>query len=125
MLGAVNPKDGSVVWRQSLPTANTPGILKFGEDQDTLISASGNVVNGWSSADGKFAWSYDLGGNQVVDLGILDSVHAEAGIAKDAVVLVAGANPMVQRLDSKTGDVKWTYKDSRFVGHCTKRYDIG
>ncbi|KAF2743084.1 DUF1620-domain-containing protein [Sporormia fimetaria CBS 119925] len=115
-LGAINPKDGALVWRQvppsGLPSA-TKSSLRAGEDQDTVVSAVGDRITAWSAADGRLVWEHRVPGAIVEDLEILEQ---EDGItnaeAKDAIILLSGATSVVQRLDGKTGRVKWTYTDS-------------
>lgn len=116
-IGAINPKDGALVWRQhavSEPTGK--GHLRAGSDQDTVISAVGDRVTAWSASDGRLVWETSVEGSDVEDLEILEQ---EDGItnneAKDAVVLVAGGSHGVKRLDGKTGRVKWTYEDTRLA----------
>lgn len=114
-IGAVNPKDGALVWRQ-VPASGPQGkgTLRAGEDQDTVISAVGDCITAWSASDGRIVWEHRVNGAIVEDLEILEQ---EDGItnaeAKDAVVLLSEAIHGVQRLDGKTGRVKWTYKDTR------------
>lgn len=114
-VGAVNPKDGALVWR-SAPGATTRGLLRAGEDQDTVVSALDDRVVAWTGSDGRIAWETKLSGSVVEDLEILEQ---EDGItnqeAKDPIVLLAQGNNGVKRLDGKTGRVKWTYEDARYV----------
>lgn len=116
VLGAVNPKDGTVVWRQRLPAAaNTSHLfLRAGEGQDTVVSAADDYVAAWTAGDGKLAWSKKLGQGVVKDLEILEmpSASSETG-AKDVLVLSGGDYGLLQRLDVDTGDVKWEYIDKR------------
>ncbi|KAH6643810.1 hypothetical protein C7974DRAFT_6826 [Boeremia exigua] len=113
-IGAINPKDGVLVWRQH--PASEPrgkGHLRAADEQDTVISAVGNRVAAWSSSDGRLVWETNVDGAVVEDLEILEQ---EDGItkdqAKDAIVLVSGTSHGVKRLDGKTGRVKWTYEDT-------------
>ena len=56
ILGAVNPRDGSVVWRQRLLTNGTNLLashLRAGQGQETVVSGIGNNVAAWSAADGR------------------------------------------------------------------------
>ncbi|KAF2124297.1 DUF1620-domain-containing protein [Dothidotthia symphoricarpi CBS 119687] len=113
-IGAINPKDGALVWRQHTVTEpNGKGHLRAGSDQDTVISAVGDRITAWSASDGRLVWETSVGGAVVEDLEILEQ---EDGItnneAKDAVILLAGGSTGVQRLDGKTGRVKWTYEDT-------------
>ncbi|KAJ4317259.1 hypothetical protein N0V94_005024 [Neodidymelliopsis sp. IMI 364377] len=113
-IGAINPKDGALVWRQhpvSEPCGK--GHLRAADEQDTVVSAVGNRVTAWSSSDGRLVWETSIDGAVVEDLEILEQ---EDGItrdeAKDAIVLLSGASHGVKRLDGKTGRVKWTYEDT-------------
>ncbi|KAF2272386.1 DUF1620-domain-containing protein [Westerdykella ornata] len=114
IIAALNPKDGALVWRQAPPAdASAKSTLRAGEDQDTLVSALGDRITAWSAADGRVVWENRVHGATVEDLEILEQ---EDGItdteAKDSIVLLSGATPSVQRVDGKTGRVKWTYQDT-------------
>lgn len=116
-IGAINPKDGALVWRQHpMSESHGKGHLRAADEQDTVVSAAGNRVTAWSSSDGRLVWETDVGGDIVEDLEILEQ---EDGITtdetKDTVVLVSGASHGVKRLDGKTGRVKWTHEDTRQV----------
>ena len=119
VLGAVNPKDGSIVWRQKIISKDddpsTRRVLKAGENQDTVVCASGSSVSAWSSTDGRSAWRQRFAGN-VVDLEVLEMPTSDSAAGKDAIVLVHTSNGIVaQRLDSNAGSAKWTYADERYV----------
>lgn len=116
-IGAINPKDGALVWRQHpVSEPRGKGHLRAADEQDTVVSAAGNRVTAWSSSDGRLVWETDVDGSTVEDLEILEQ---EDGItkdeAKDVIVLVSGTSHGIKRLDGKTGRVKWTYEDSRLV----------
>lgn len=116
ILGAVNPKDGSVLWRQNLSRfagdtgTGKAGLLRASDGTDALVSAAGRYVSGWSSLDGKLGWEKWFG-EDVADLELLE-MDAGSG---DAVALFRGKNGIVRRLDGETGDVKWEFKDDRLV----------
>ncbi|KAK5111717.1 hypothetical protein LTR85_011762 [Meristemomyces frigidus] len=113
VLGAVNPRDGAVVWRQVLlagASAHNASFLRAGEGQDVVISGIGSQVAAWSAADGRQAWSVDFPG-PLEDVEILELVDGkDTSGAKDAVALSGGDQPVVQRLDGATGSVKWQYQ---------------
>ena len=116
MLGAINPKDGAVIWRQWLadPAQNhtTPGLLRAGEGGDTLISAVDGKVQAWDATDGRLVWEWDGGdGTKVVD------VTPSAGGGKFVLVLSEreGAGFVVKTLAAETGDVSWESEDSRYA----------
>ena len=79
-----------------------------------MVSAVGDRITAWSASDGRIVWETRAYGATVQDLEILEQ---EDGItnpdAKDAIVLLSGSVPSVQRLDGKTGKAKWTYEDAR------------
>jgi len=116
-IGAINPKDGALVWRQHL--ASQPGHrghLRSGNEQDTVISAVGDRVTSWSASDGRLVWDTSLGGAAVEDLEILEQEDGMTiSAAKDAIVLATDSSNSVKRLDGKTGRVKWTYEDTRWL----------
>ncbi|KAK7536911.1 uncharacterized protein J3D65DRAFT_623766 [Phyllosticta citribraziliensis] len=113
ILGAVNPRDGALVWRQNLSTSATgpAGFLRAGEEQDTVVSALGGRVAAWDAADGRLAWSVDFKDAHVKDLEVLELPDA-ANAAKDSIVLCGGSKSTVKRLDGQTGAVKWEFEDT-------------
>jgi outer membrane protein assembly factor BamB len=105
-IGAINPKDGALVWRQQFPAAS-PGRahLRSAHGQDTVVSAAGGRIAAWSASDGRLVWEAGSGDATVEDLEMLE---------QDALVLLAGGvSSTVQRLDGKTGRAKWTFEDTR------------
>ncbi|KAF2184145.1 DUF1620-domain-containing protein [Zopfia rhizophila CBS 207.26] len=115
VIGAVNPKDGALVWRQAPSTwrNDTHGILRSGEEQDTVISAVGDNIIAWSASDGRLVWETRINGATVEDLEILQQEDGTPNNnAKDAVVLLSEGSQGLKRLDGKTGRVKWTYQDT-------------
>jgi outer membrane protein assembly factor BamB len=106
-IGAINPKDGALVWRQHF--ADEPlgqGHLRSGSEQDTVISAVGDRISAWSSSDGRLVWETSVKGAVVEDGMTINE-------AKDAIVLLSSGSPGVKRLDGKTGRAKWTFEDTR------------
>jgi outer membrane protein assembly factor BamB len=113
-IGAVNPKDGALVWR-SASGLSSSGHLRGGEEQDTVIGAVGDRITAWSASDGRIVWEHGADGAVVEDLEILEQEDGMTTDAKDAIVLLAGSSPSVKRLDGKTGRAKWTFADTRCV----------
>ncbi|KAK5108458.1 hypothetical protein LTR62_008276 [Meristemomyces frigidus] len=113
-LGAVNPRDGSLVWRQLLQGQHqsNASFLRAGEGQDLVVSGSLNQVAAWSAEDGRLAWRTATDG-VLRDVEILELSDGKEMVgAKDAVALSGshGAQSSVVRLDGATGAVKWTYE---------------
>jgi len=118
VIGAVNPKDGALVWRQSLPSAvnSSDAILRAVEDQDVVVSATDGEVAAWTASDGRLIWSqlFQEEGH-VMDLILLEMVDgASNNGVKDFLVLFQGSHPSVRRLDGNTGDIKWQFGDMRY-----------
>lgn len=112
MLGAINPKDGAVIWRQRLADSahnyTTPGLLTAGEGGDTLVSAVDGKVQAWDATDGRLVWEWDGGdGTKVVDV----TLSAESG--KYVLVLSEGEGSgfVVRNLAADTGEVFWEFGD--------------
>lgn len=116
-IGAVNPKDGALVWRHHFPSASGHnGHLRAGNEQDTVVSAVGDRITSWSASDGRLVWETSAAGAIVEDLEILEQEDGMTiNAAKDPIVLLQAASPSVKRLDGKTGRAKWTYEDARWV----------
>ncbi|RII21551.1 hypothetical protein CUC08_Gglean000713 [Alternaria sp. MG1] len=113
-IGAINPKDGALVWRQHLASQpGQKGHLRSGNEQDTVISAVGNRVTAWSASDGRLVWETSVEGAAVEDLEILEQEDGMTiSAAKDAIVLTTDGSSSVKRLDGKTGRAKWTFEDT-------------
>ncbi|KAL6711510.1 hypothetical protein ACN47E_004444 [Coniothyrium glycines] len=113
-IGAINPKDGALVWRQHFSTdTRGRGHLRSGYEQDTVISAVGDRITAWSAADGRLVWETSVGSALVEDLEILEQEDGMTiNAAKDAIVLLADSTPSVKRLDGRTGRAKWAFEDT-------------
>ncbi|MCJ1383618.1 hypothetical protein MMC17_006732, partial [Xylographa soralifera] len=110
VLGAVNPKDGAVIWRQWLKEDQKEnydkGYLKALDGEDIVVSAVGNTVNAWDAADGKLVWQW-AGEGVVRGLEVLGI----EGVKGDVIVATedAGKN-IVTRLEASSGSVVWFTK---------------
>ncbi|PGH36631.1 hypothetical protein GX50_00493 [[Emmonsia] crescens] len=120
VLGAVNPKDGAIVWRQNLASSATaaagdrpPSLLRPVEGEDTVVSAIGGKVASWGALDGKLAWENEFHDGPVVDLETLalDESMDQKQVVKDSIVLFGEKSGIVKRLDGASGNVKWEYRD--------------
>ena len=113
VVGAVNPRDGSIVWRHLLAgnkTESRAGFLRASNDQDVIVSGLRNQVASWSAADGRLSWDFAVDGNvEDVEILELDDGKAVSG-SKDAIVLSSGANAAVYRLDGTSGITKWRHQ---------------
>ncbi|OQO04411.1 hypothetical protein B0A48_11022 [Cryoendolithus antarcticus] len=113
VVGAVNPRDGGVVWRHLLNSsrdATQSSFLRAGDAQDAIVSGLGGQVTAFSAADGRVDWQHDVP-DALVDLEILELEDGRGTPgAKDTLCMSAGQHPTVQRLDGATGVVKWEHK---------------
>ncbi len=141
VVGAVNPQNGSIVWRQQLllqsgsaissssPSTSAGGFLRAVDGQDTVISALGGQVTAWDAWTGKEVWSNEFGGGddngavvralEVIALDDrLSSSRRRRGV-KDTLALFSGTaageggNGMARRLSGRTGNVVWEFIDDR------------
>lgn len=127
ILGAVNPRDGSVIWRQNVSSrsgsgstpakyGNSGGLLRASDGINAVVSAAGDYLSSWSALDGKLIWENWFSGAKVVDLELLELEDANAGGGiKDSIALFSGDTGVVRRIDGESGNVKWEYKDDRLV----------
>lgn len=117
VLGAVNPKDGTIVWRQRLADGNaTTGFLRAGERENIVISAVGGRVNACDALSGKLVWSNEFNDDETRDLEVVELESGKEGrTAKDAVLLSGSTEGVVRRLNGNTGDVMWEFRDDRLV----------
>ena len=111
ILGAVNPKDGSIVWRQQLAAGNTTrgSYLRAEEGGGAIASAYNGEVQAWNAADGRLDWSWTGAGSvKGVEL------FSRKGYT-DVLVLSEeeGTRSVARKLASGSGDVVWEHKDER------------
>lgn len=115
LLGAVNPKDGAVIWRQQLGdralNATASGILKAPEGGNTLTSLVDAKIQTWDATDGRLAWEWQTSGK-------VKGIETFAATKEDHDVLVLseeGSNTVVRRLAADDGSVIWEYIDARYI----------
>ena len=116
VLGAVNPKDGSVVWRQALQPADagSPSIFKAADGQNVIYSAVNGTVQAWNADDGRLIWIRNFNNNKVVDLEILMTPEEQLeSQGSDIIVLLEGESSGMKRLSVEDGTVKWSFEDNR------------
>ena len=120
VLGAVNPKDGSIVWRQNLsgssPLSGVQPFLRAIDGEDAVVSALGGHVSSWGALDGKLSWTSQFNDGPVKDLELVELEEGNSRkLVKDSIVLFGRENGIVRRLDGESGNVKWEYMDGRWV----------
>jgi outer membrane protein assembly factor BamB len=118
LVGAVNPKDGSIVWRQQLHAANdsSPAVLRAG-GENVIATAAGGQVAAWQASDGRLMWSHEYADDiSVMDVRFLElKEDGSTGGTRDVLVLYRGSSSGVERRDAETGDVKWQFDDARYT----------
>ncbi|KAF4776126.1 hypothetical protein HER10_EVM0003752 [Colletotrichum scovillei] len=112
VLGAVNPSNGAVVWRQFLTgnITNGGGHLRAAEDEDWVVSAYGSSVHAWNALSGRNAWWIDFVGT-IKDLEVMEMT--ENG-RKDVLALFEeeDGSTVLRRLNGADGTVVWENKDA-------------
>jgi ER membrane protein complex subunit 1 len=113
VVGAINPKDGSLVWRQELNNTRG-GFLRAGEGETIVMSGADGKVQAWDALVGKLAWENDFSGESVTDLEVMELEDAASDKkAKDVIVSFSSDSAIVRRLSGATGDEIWEFKDTR------------
>lgn len=131
ILGAVNPKDGFVVWRQNIsryafgedgdPDAGALGFLRASNQSRNIVSAVDGYVSAWNAFDGKLVWENRFThGGPVRDLELLELHDPSAAPWTSDVVAVFGDEngagvSTVRRIDGGTGEVQWEFIDRRYA----------
>lgn len=116
VLGAVNPKDGSLVWRQDLVEGQTNrasirGFLRAANEMSLVISAAGNTVKAWEGANGRLVWEWE-GKGTLFDLSLVDFPSG----SKDPVVLTnMDGIVRISRLSSTNGKMIWEVVEETYV----------
>ena len=115
LLGAVNPKDGAVVWRQKLGdkvrNATTSGILKAPEGGDTLVSVVDGKIQAWDATDGRLVWEWQ-------NIGKVKGIETFAAAKEGHDVLALseeGSDTVVRRLAADNGALIWEHVDARYT----------
>lgn len=113
VVGAVHPKDGSIVWRQRLGAGNYStggGFLRAGGD-GTVISAANDEVHVWNAADGRLVWQWK-GAGPVRGLEV-DERDGNSGI----IVLSEEeeSKALIRKLAASNGAVLWEHVGGRYT----------
>ena len=117
VLGAVNPKDGALVWRHDLAARpadrrGAPGLLRAAGGAGAVVSAATGSVRAWDAASGRLLWEWD-GRGAVRGLEVLD----RPGGPKDVLALTqrdADGAPRVARLNAEDGSPVWEVEQSMY-----------
>ncbi|KAI0427752.1 hypothetical protein F5Y09DRAFT_333080 [Xylaria sp. FL1042] len=110
VLGAVNPSNGAIVWRQLLAGNVTDGggFLRAAEDQTWLVGAYDSSVSSWDALTGRNVWSMNFNG-EVKDVEVMELT--ERG-GKDVLALHQEPGATVtRRIHGTEGHVVWEHKE--------------
>ncbi|KAI9676046.1 MAG: hypothetical protein M1817_000789 [Caeruleum heppii] len=115
LVGAVNPKDGSIVWRHRLADNVTAidSFLRAGQGENSVISAVGNELKAFDALDGKLVWANQFSDGLVRDLEVIEIAEGEERKGPKDVLVLLGEEKhgIVRRLNGQTGDVVWEHTD--------------
>jgi len=122
ILGAVNPKDGTLLWRQALagqPVENaSSSFLVAGEGAGQIISGYDRTVACWDALDGRLIWDHVLAdGTAIHALTALPSLGAtQDGATQDVIVLAAPHDPnshaTVLCIAGDGSGVRWEHRET-------------
>jgi ER membrane protein complex subunit 1 len=142
VLGAVNPKDGSLVWRQSLtgllpkPPLVVEDMVKLSEEEQlkavrdagpskagllaeegngVVITYYGSTLSTWDAMNGKLLWQRTMPSEQHVKSAQLvpNSRDVLSSSAFDVIVLYGTEKGTIERLDGSSGALLWEHSDAR------------
>lgn len=112
IVGARNPKDGAVLWRQRLGDEGQNytgyGKLTAGEGSNTVFSALGGRLQAWDAVDGRLGWEQQTSG-EVKALAIVGDGGESRALALSEE---QGSKAIVRCFSLETGTVQWEFKDS-------------
>ena len=114
LVGAINPKDGSVLWRQTLSAedqTSQAGFLAIGDRDGQITTGHGTQVHCWDALDGKLKWSHTATpGSTVHGVQLVPATTTSDSAAQDVVVLSVGeAGLSVLRLAGDEASQRWKY----------------
>ncbi|KAK1763618.1 hypothetical protein QBC33DRAFT_549577 [Phialemonium atrogriseum] len=111
VLGAINPSNGAVMWRQFLNDNITDGggFVRSSDGENWICSALGHSVHAWDAISGRNRFWMDFAG-EVKDLEIMEMTEKER---KDVLALYDdGGATVLRRLNGKDGNVVWEFKET-------------
>ena len=129
VVGAVNPKDGRLVWRQWLDTSGPASktFLRPGVEQEVILGARDGILTAWNAADGRIVWERTFRAASIRDVQWRQGAHEdESAGSTDILVLVENAAATeVRRLDGRTGrTVSKVLLESQKPSRCVQRKPV-
>ncbi|KAK5945461.1 hypothetical protein PMZ80_002666 [Knufia obscura] len=121
VLGALNPRDGSLVWRQAIagqPRENaTDAYLIAGEDDGKITTAFEKTVTTWDASDGRLVWTHGIKGrSRAIGLQAVPVLGSSTdGAVQDVILLTQpqkeGGGYVVSRLGGDGSGERWRHSD--------------
>ncbi|KAK7433304.1 hypothetical protein QQZ08_000243 [Neonectria magnoliae] len=111
VIGAVNPSNGAVVWRQQIADdlTNGGGFLRATEGEHWVAAAYGSRVQAWDALTGRSLWQAEFQG-EVKDLEILALSEKSS---KDVLVLYdEDGVTVLRRIHGTLGHVVWEFRQT-------------
>ncbi|KAG6022665.1 hypothetical protein E4U41_002212 [Claviceps citrina] len=111
VVGAINPGNGSVVWRQQISdgVARGGGHLRAPEGEGWVVSGYGSKVQAWDALTGRNIWDSRFRG-QVKDVEVMEMTEASR---KDVLALFdEDGVTVLRRLHGALGSVVWEFRET-------------
>ena len=113
VVGAINPSNGAVVWRQQIAAnatgAAAGGHLRASEGENWIASAHGSRVQAWNALTGRNVWQMEFEG-EVKDLEIMDITENSR---KDVLAMFdEDGVTVLRRLHGAVGTVIWEFRST-------------
>jgi len=121
LLAAVNPRDGSIVWRQAISGQDrdnaTAACLVAGEGDGKITTAFEKTVTAWDASDGRLVWTHGIKGrSRAVGLQAVPVLGSSVdGAVQDVILLTQpqkeGGGYVISRLGGDGAGERWRYSD--------------
>lgn len=111
VVGAINPSNGNVVWRQQVSDgiANGGGHLRAPEGENWVVSGYGSKVQAWNALTGRNIWHQEFKGH-VKDIEIIELTESSR---KDVLALFdEDGVTVLRRLHGALGNVVWEFRET-------------
>lgn len=122
LLAAINPKDGSLLWRQSLAgrlvNNASRSFLVTGERDGQIVSGYDRTVACWDALSGRLVWDYTVPeGTAIHGLQAIPVAGSPTnGSSQDVLVLAAPEHPnahaVLSRIAGDGSGIRWQHNDS-------------
>lgn len=109
IIGAVNPSNGALVWRQQIGDDNSGGFLRAPVGEHWVAAANGPHVQAWDALTGRNVWHHEFKG-EIKDLEILELTESPR---KDVLVLSEeNGVTVLRRIHGSLGQVVWEFRET-------------